>query len=146
MSVSEPCDCCDGVRSAEWSGRRALGRLKLLSISADEPICSLGKDDDGEDDAQSTGAASPSAPALYWIPAGSFPVGVLNCGSSLHSAMSSTYWDSAETARIVSNYFWASVRWLSSRSREGHDFTGCGKTQTFQPKGKGTSLLVPLSP
>jgi hypothetical protein len=28
---------------------------------------------------------------------------ILNCGSSLHSAMSSTYWDSAERARIVSS-------------------------------------------
>src|SRR6202521_308049 len=42
-------------------------------------------------DAQSAGAASPSAPALYWIPAGGFQVGVLNRGSSPHSAMSSTY-------------------------------------------------------
>lgn len=55
--------------------------------------------------AQSTGAASPSAPVLYWIPAGGFQVGVLNRGSSPHSAMSSTYWDSAERAKIVSHYF-----------------------------------------
>lgn len=98
MRVSEPCDCCDGVRSAEWSGRRALGSFKLLSIGAGQPICSLGEDGAGEDYAQSTGAASPSAPALYWVPAGNFPVGILNCGSSPHCAMSSTYWDSAETA------------------------------------------------
>jgi hypothetical protein len=43
MSVSEPCDCCDGVRSTEWCGWRALGRLKLLSIRADQPLCSSEK-------------------------------------------------------------------------------------------------------
>jgi hypothetical protein len=77
--------------------------MKLLSFGADEPICSSKEDCANEGSAgeaceQSAGAASPSAPALYWIPAGDFQVGVLNRGSSPDSAMSSTYWDSAERA------------------------------------------------
>jgi hypothetical protein len=76
--------------------------MELLSFGAEEPICSSKEDcaneDAGEACAQSAGVASPSTPALYWIPAGDFQVGVLNRGSSPDSAMSSTYWDSAERA------------------------------------------------
>ena len=45
----------------------------------------------------------PTTPALYWNPAGSFQAELLNCGSSPYLAMSSTYWDSAERVKIVSN-------------------------------------------
>jgi hypothetical protein len=67
----------------------------------------------GEEYEQSAGAASPSAPALYWAPAGSFQAAILKCGSSPHCAMFSTYRNSAERVRIVSivtnNFFAADV-------------------------------------
>jgi len=97
--------------------------MKLLSFgqtNRSAPLKDCAKEDcAGEACAQSAGAASPSAPALYWIPAGGFQVGVLNRGSSPHSAMSSTYWDSAERAWIVSHFFLGNRR--NRRFAGGHD-------------------------
>src|SRR5277367_6134851 len=88
----------DGVRQARWSGRRPLGSEKLLTACSRNQIC---LEKIAQVCAQSAGAASPSAPALYWIPIRSCPLAILNCGPSLIIAMSSTYWDSAEMERIV---------------------------------------------
>src|ERR1700722_4002307 len=94
----------DGVRQARWSGRRALGSEKLLTACSRNQIC---LEKIAQLCAQSAGAASPSAPALYWIPIRSCPLAILNCGPSLIIAMSSTYWDSAEMGRIVTKILMA---------------------------------------
>jgi hypothetical protein len=84
-------------------GRAACtGSVKLLSLS-DRTLSDRATDlPSGEECEQSTGVASPSTPALYWSPTG-VPGGLLNRGSSPYRAASSTYWDSAEWSKIVSN-------------------------------------------
>src|SRR5580658_93755 len=91
LPVSPPCGCSEVVRLAGWSKRRALGNVRLLGVNFSA----------GEQTNRSAPfkrkmyKTAPEKPAhkapeplprrlrhLYWIPAGSFQVGILNCGSS----------------------------------------------------------------
>src|SRR6266404_5668166 len=99
--VSEPRGCCNGVGAAGWSGQCAREERNSCqsgqtSRSAPPKKTALKK----------TALEKPAHKAPEPLPrrlrhsTGSQPgvsgLGVLNRGSSPHSAMSSTYWDSAE--------------------------------------------------
>jgi hypothetical protein len=82
----------------------------------------------------------PTTPALYWSLAGSFQAGLLNCGSSPDSAMSSTYWDSAEEMEIVSDVSKHSGREGDRRPASCETLLGCSGTSGLSLGFGGTFL------
>jgi len=114
-SVSERNGCFGDVRSARWSGWHAQGSVRLFLLGqinrfAFSDLRSLEKTLE-----LSAGTASPTAPAPLLEPNLEFPDQAPKLWLiASSSAMSSTYWDSAERTRIVSNKIW---RRKAKRSR-----------------------------